>query len=228
MRVSTFGRGMAPSLHRSRVRARALSAIATLGLVASLFVGVPARPVAAAADPASPVVAIHVSEHTAALETMTATPPTPTGAGYTGKEWWFTTWRYFVAYQSLEEALKADGTPYVEVSDADIAAGKLLTADGSARYPILVSLAAEAVADAEIAPLRGYVSAGGFLMVGSSSFTRNPNGTTRGSFALQTEMGLRTTTAVLNNWTLNDSFAKSGSHRLTADIPSGTLLWGGK
>ncbi len=228
MLLSTLGRATTTSPLRSQVRGRALPALAILALVASLFAGVPARPVAAAADPPSPVVAIHVSEHTAALETMTATPPTPTGPGYTGKEWWFTTWRYFVAYQSLEEALKADGTPYVEVSDADIAAGKLLTADGAARYPIVFSLAAEAIADNEIAPLRGYVSAGGFLMVGSSSFTRNPNGTTRGSFALQAEMGLRSTTAVLNDWTLNDSFTKSVGHRLTADLPSGILLWGGK
>ncbi len=92
--------------------------------------------------------AIHVSENTAALETKTATAPTPTGTGTTGKEWWITSWRYFVAYQSLEEALKSDGTPYVEVSDSDIAAGKLLTTDGVPRYPIVISLAAEAIADA--------------------------------------------------------------------------------
>ena len=75
-------------------------------------------------------------------------------------------WRYFVAYQSLEEALKSDGTPYVEVRDADIAAGELVTADAKPRYPIVISLAAEAVANGEITPLRDYVSAGGFLWSG--------------------------------------------------------------
>ena len=93
-----------------------------------------------------------------------------------------------------EEALKADGTPFVEVSDAEIAAGELLTTGVKPRFPIVISLAAEAVADDEIAPLRSYVSAGGFLMVGSSSFTRNTSGTTRGDFALGAEMGLRMTT----------------------------------
>ncbi len=65
-------------------------------------------------------------------------------------------------------------------------------------------------------------------MVGSSSFTRNPNGTTRGDFALHAEMGLHMTNASLQNWALNDSFTKSAASRLTADIPSGALLWSGK
>ena len=156
--------------------------------------------VAAPLDPASPVVAIHVSEHTAALENVAATAPTPTGPDTTGKEWWIHSWRYFVAHQSLEEALQSDGTPYVEVSDADIAAGELLTADGLPRYPIVISLAAEAIANNEVQPLRDYVDAGGFLMAGSSSFTRNPNGTTRGNFALSDEMGLDMTTNTLSNW----------------------------
>jgi hypothetical protein len=227
--LSRSGQAGAASARRARFRDRALPAIGILALVASLFVGVPAQRVAAAqTDPPTPAVAIHVSENTAALETMTASAPTPTGTGTTGMQWWITWWRYFVAYQSLEEALKADGTPYVEVSDADIAAGRLVTADGLARYPIVFSLAAEAVADNEIAPLRNYVSAGGFLFVGSSSFTRSTNGTARGGFALQSEMGLRMSSTSLQNWTLNDQFAKAGSSRLTADIPSGTLLWGGK
>ena len=62
--------------------------------------------------------------------------------------------------------------------------------DGSPRYPILISLASEAIADNEIAPLRDYVATGGFLFVGSSAFTRNPDGTTRGDFALANEIGL--------------------------------------
>jgi hypothetical protein len=229
MLLARSGRATSMAARRSGTRHHGLAAVAAFVLVASLFAGVPARSVVAAGtDPASPVVAIHVSEQTAALETRTATAPTPTGAGTTGNEWWMTSWRYFVAYQSLEEALKADGTPYVEVSDSDIATGKLLTAEGLARYPIVFSLAAEAIADNEIAPLRSYVSAGGFLMVGSSSFSRNTSGTTRGDFALHAEMGLHMTSASLQDWTLNDQFTKVGSHRLTADIPSGTLLWGGK
>src|SRR5262249_37877427 len=82
-----------------------------------------------------PVVAIHDSELTRALETMTASNPgTPTGAGTTGNEWWPTNWHYFVMPESLKEALTSDGTPFDVVSDADISAGRLLT-NGLPRYP---------------------------------------------------------------------------------------------
>ena len=212
---------------RRAARSHVLMVATIIALLAGLLPGPIIQPVAAA-DPPVPVVAIHVSEHTAALEGMTASAPTPTGSGNSGKEWWITSWRYFVAHQSLEEALKSDGTPYVEVTDANIAAGNLLTADGKPRYPIVISLAAEAVADNEIAPLRAYVDAGGFLMVGSSSFTRNTNGTTRGNFALGAEMGLHMVNSNLSNWSLNDTFTKTGDQRLTAHIPSGSVLWSGK
>ena len=151
-------------------------------------------------QPPQPLVAIHVSELTQALETMPAVAPTPTGSDTSGYEWWYTSWHYFVAYESLKDALRSDGTPFVEVSDSDIASGLLLNSDGSPRYPIVISLASEAMSNTEVAPLRAYVNAGGFLFVGSSSFTRNPNGTTRGDFALASEMGLHMTNASLQNW----------------------------
>ena len=147
-----------------------------------------------------PVVAIHVSEYTQALETMPATAPTPTGAGWSGFEWYYTSWHYSVAYDSLKEALSSAGIPFVVVTDANIAAGNLLRADGSPRYPILFSLNAEAIDDAEVDPLRNYVDAGGFLFVGASAFTRNLNGTTRTEFALATEMGMSTLYPDLTNW----------------------------
>ena len=147
----------------------------------------------ASTTPPLPKVAIHVSELTQALEALPAgpnTPKPPTVPDASGYEWWYTSWHYFVMPESLKEALSSDGTPYAVVTDADISAGNLLHPDGSPKYPILISLAAEAIRDDEIAPLRNYVDAGGFLFVGSSSFTRNPNGTTRGNFALATELGL--------------------------------------
>ena len=171
------------------------------------------------------MVAVHVSELTQALETAPASPPTPTGAGTTGNQWWPTSWHYFVMYESLEEALRSDGTSFVEVTDADISAGRLRNADGSPRYPIVISLASEAIADAEIAPLRDYVSAGGFLLVGSSSFTRNPDGTTRGDLALANEMGLHMVNPNLQNWYKNTSFTKVADHRLVTHIPAGYLTW---
>ena len=69
-------------------------------------------------------------------------------------------------YESLKEALRSDGTPFVEVTDADISAGRLLNADGTPRYPIVISLASEAIRNDEVVPLRSYVVAGGFLFVG--------------------------------------------------------------
>lgn len=178
----------------------------------------------AAAVP-EPLVAIHVSELTRALETMPATPPTPNVTGASGYEWFYTSWHYFVGHESLKEALRSDGTPFVEISDSDITAGKLRKADGSPSYPILISLASEAIADSEISRLQEYVNAGGFLVVGSSSFTRNPDGTTRGDFALAAEMGLHMLNPNLINWYENAHFTKGSDHRLVSHIPAGTLVW---
>jgi hypothetical protein len=195
-------------------------------LVVQPILAAPQRlPDSQASNAPIPKVAIHVSELTQALATTPANPPTPTGAGTTGFEWWVTEWRYFVMYESLKEMLRSDGTPFVVVSDADITAGQLLNPDGSPKYPILISLASEAIRDDEIAPLRNYVAAGGFVFAGSSAFTRNPSGTTRGDFALASEMGLHMTTPGLSDWYLNASFAKGVNNRLVADIPSGLLNW---
>jgi len=180
---------------------------------------------ALADTPPEPVVAIHVSELTQNLESMPATPPTPTGSGYSGFEWFYTSWHYFVIPESLKIALESDGTPYVIVNDAQIEAGHLLHTDGSPRYPIVISLAAEAIANAEIQPLLDYVAAGGFLFVGSSSFSRNTDGTTRGDFALADEMGLNMVNNSLDNWTLNSSFTHQTDHRLVSHIPVGTVSW---
>jgi VCBS repeat-containing protein len=204
-----------------------------IAMLCVLLIGVSAGPYQAfAATPPQPFVAIHVSELTQALETIPATPPTPTGTDTSGYQWWYTSWHYFVAYESLKEALRSDGTPFVEVSDSDIAAGKLRSADGSPRYPILISLDSEAIDDNEIAPLRDYVNAGGFLFIGSSAFTRYPGGSNRGNFALAAEMGLRMANSSLTesnnwNWSANKHFTKSATHRLTSHIPNGTLAWNG-
>lgn len=197
--------------------------LAALFMCIGLAFGYPAA--TAHADQPLPVVAVHVSELTEALESMPALAPTPSGTGTSGSQWWYTSWRYFVAPESLKEALRSDGTPFVMVSDSDIAAGTLRNADGTPRYPILISLASEATADSEITPLREYVAAGGFLLAGSSSFTRNPDGTTRGDFALAGEMGVHMAAATLDNRYLNSHFTRRAEHRITSHIPSGTLAW---
>ena len=200
--------------------------IAALAIVLNVVnVGSRGGPPESAATAPLPTVAIHVSELAQALESIPAVAPTPTGDGIFGNQSWYTSWHYATMYESLKEALHSDGTPFIEVSDAKIAAGELRHPDGSPKYPILISLASEAVADNEIDPLREYVYAGGFLFVGSSSFTRNPSGTTRGDFALADEIGLHMTHGTLQNWAINGSFTKLGDNRLVRHIPSGTLTW---
>jgi VCBS repeat-containing protein len=171
-----------------------------------------------------PVVAIHDSEFTRALETMPASGATPTGPGTTSNQWWTTQWHYHVMPNSLKEAFRSDGTPFTVVSDANIRSGSLLT-NGLPKYPIVISLASEAVTDDEVAQLTNYVAAGGFLVVGSSAFTRNTNGTTRGDFALANEMGVHMAGNNLQNWTNSFTFTKVINHRLVSHIPGGVLTW---
>ena len=156
---------------------------------------------------------------------MPASASTPNGPGTSGYQWWVTAWHYFTGPRALEEAFRSDGTPFVTITDAEIGSGQLLNADGSPKYPIVISLASEASTDSQTAALRNYVNAGGFLFIGSSAFTRNPDGTTRGDFALADEMGLHMASAGLQNWYENTAFAKLGEHRLVSHIPSGTLSW---
>lgn len=170
-----------------RVTVLALCAILATGSLATVG---PAR-VKAAALPTSPIVAVHVSEYTSALHGQPGQPaPASDVMG-----WYYDSFMHFQAYTLLEESLRADGTPFVEVTDADIEAGALI-ADGKPKYPILFSLMAEAISDTEVNALRQYVTSGGFVYVGGSSWIRTPTGSYRNTpsgraeFALAAEMGL--------------------------------------
>ncbi len=197
---SVLMNGTVKVLFKKRIR------IIAMAIFSAIIMVVP-PPVRAQAP--EPVVAIHVSEKTQALDPG---------------QWW-SSWHYFVMPDSLKEALRSDGTPFIEVTDVEIEAGNLL-AGGSPKYPILISLAAEAIADDEIAPLLEYVNAGGILFVGSSAFTRNPDGSTRADFALASELGLHMVNPdSLSNWYENRTFTKDAEHRLVTDIPTGTLNW---
>src|SRR5882757_6551822 len=136
---------------------------------------------------------------------MPASGATPTGPGTTGNQWWPTDWHYFVMPESMKEALRSDGTAFTVVGDSNITAGLLLP-DGTPQYPIVISLASEAIRNDEIAQLTNYVAAGGFLVVGASAFTRNTNGTTRGDFAFANEMGVHMVLPGLTNWINNSTF----------------------
>ena len=178
-----------------------------------------------AARASLPMVGIHDSELTRTLETLPASATTPTGAGTTGFEWWPVEWHYFVMPESLKEALRSDGTLFAVVKDADISNGGLLDGNGAPKYPIVISLAAEAISDAEIQPLLNYVTAGGTLFVGSSAFTRSTDGKTRGDFAIASAMGVHMAKAGLTNWTANYKFGLQTANRLVAHIPTGVLNW---
>src|SRR4051812_6561887 len=78
------------------------------------------------AQATQPMVAIHDSELTRALESRAAAVTTPSGSSFTGFEWWPTNWHYFVMPESVKEALRSDGTAFAVVSDANISAGLLL------------------------------------------------------------------------------------------------------
>jgi len=171
-----------------------------------------------------PVVAIHDSELTRSLELMPAVSPTPAGSGTTGFQWWPTDWHYFVMPESAQEALRSDGTAFTVIGDTNITSG-LLLANGAPKFPIIISLSSEAIRNDEIAPLTNYVAAGGFLLVGSSAFTRTPDGTTRGDFAFANELGLHMRTPGLTNWGSNHSLTRQKLHRLLSHIPDGALSW---
>jgi len=174
-----------------------------------------------------PVVAVHDSELTRALETMSASTngATPTGPGTTGFQWWPVAFHYFFMPDVVKETLRSDGTSFTVVSDANISAGQLLNTNGQPKYPIFISLCSEAVADNEIARLTNYVAAGGTLLMGGSAFTRTTNGAGRGDFAIANAMGLHMLNPGMANWVADVTFTKLIDHPLVAHIPGATLQW---
>ena len=186
-----------------------------------LFAGAVVR---SRAQGTQPLVAIHDSELTRAMETQIASNGTPSGFGTSGNQWWPTDWHYFVMPESLKEAFRSDGTAFTVLGDSNITAGALLT-NGVPKYPIFISLSSEAMRDDEIAPLTNYVAAGGFLFVGGSSFTRNTNGTSRGDFALANAMGVHMVVPGLTNWGLDSTLVAQTNNRIIGDLPTGTNTW---
>ncbi len=160
-------------------------------------------------------VAVHVSEYTKSHDL--SLPPDGTG---------IKPWQYFQIYTLLEEALMSDGTPFVEISDAAIETGGLLTAGGNPKYPIFISLAAECISDTEATNIRNYVSKGGFAYVGSSAWTKKQDGSLRTSFALSTEMGLQSTSVGSGNWLTFSRARRIADHSLVDHLtPNVDLPW---
>ncbi len=145
------------------------------------------------------VVAVHVSENTV-------------------NTWSYRNWKHWHASEFLIRALDSDGTPYDLVSDAQIEAGQLFE-NGALRYPILISLGNEALSDTARDQIRSFVSNGGHAYVGSSSWTKYPNGQPRPNFALGPEMGLAGA-----GWTVVHDLARVGTSTMVNQLPAGVPL----
>jgi len=102
---------------------------------------------------------------------------------------------------------------------------RIVAANGLPKYPIVISLASEAIRDDEIAPpdkLRrgGRIFAGGFVGIYAQSERDS-----RGDFAFANELGLHTVTPGLTNWAFNQTITKRSNHRLVSHLPDGALTW---
>jgi hypothetical protein len=137
---------------------------------------------------------------------------------YTQTNWTNPAWKYFSLNLMLKEAFKSDGTPYVEISDQQIETGNLLVS-GVPKYPILFSLACECISDKEAQQLSSYVSAGGFVYAGASSWTRYENGSLRTDFALSPQMGLKCASSPSNNWGQVETAKRIVDNRLVNCVP---------
>jgi hypothetical protein len=121
-----------------------------------------------------PVVAIHDSEFTRALEAMPASGATPTGTGTTGNQWWITQWHYFVMPDTVKETLRSDGTAFTVVGDSNILSGILTNADGSPHFvrPGLTRFTPIAPANAKsprVVPLADEISSAPGVLANDSS-----------------------------------------------------------
>ncbi len=152
----------------------------------------------------SPLVAIHISE-------------------YTQTHWTNPYWTYFSLTDMLEETFKADGTPFIEITDAQIAAGQLLSG-ATPRYPIFFSIAAECVSDAELNQISNYAQSGGFVYTGSSAWTKNEDGSPRSNFGLSAQMGLTCDNPPPDNWVNAIYIYRSVDSQLTNQIPKNVII----
>ena len=210
--------------------------IRTLAMVLVLLAASASALVSAMAEdtsPTRPVVAVHVSEYTRALN---GAPQSPAPSSDT-RGMYYDSFSHAQVYSMLEEALRGDGTPFVEVTDADIENGALLVG-GVPAYPIVFSLMAEAVSDAEVGRIRDYVSAGGQVYVGGSSWIRRPDGTFRNAsdghaeFPLSAEMGLQSIAMESKpqggtwGWGEANAIRRTSSDKMVSHLTAGeTMIW---
>ena len=146
------------------VRSAALPCVILLGCIplGSNLAGISRAESTAPAE--IPLVAIHVSETTAALWNKLGGPHAE--------------WKYWHTWGFLMVAFQGDGTPHVRITDEAIQQGRLLQ-DGRPAFPIVFSLAAACISDRTTSQFERYVRAGGHVYVGSTAWTRNERGELR-------------------------------------------------
>ena len=171
-----------------------------------------------------PIVAIHDSELTRALTNMPASGSTPNTPPDTGFQWWEPDWNYFVMPDSLKEAFTSDGTAFTVIGDSNVSSGLVLT-NGMPKYPIIFSLASEAIRNDEITQFTNYVAAGGFLYIAGPAFTRDTNGNSLGDFAFANQMGIHMVVHGLQNYGSDSTITRQFAHPLVAHLPDGQLTW---
>ena len=171
-----------------------------------------------------PVVAVHDSELTRALETMPAVSPTPTGPGTTGFQWWPTDWHYFVMPDSVKEALRADGTAFTVIGTITSRRG-WCSPMVSRNIPSWSASLPKRFAMTRLPRSRITWRRVVICWWVPRPSHRFPDGTGRGDFAIGAQMGLHVTTAGPLNWSANTTFTKQGNHRLLTHVPDGQLTW---
>ena len=147
-----------------------------------------------------PIVAIHDSELTRALESMPAPGRHPPVLGPLATVV-ATQWQYFVMPDSVKEMLRSDGTTFTVVGDSNIVAGVLTNVDGSPKYPIVISLASEAIRTRNC-PVDQLCCSRRISIRRFIGFHPQSDGTTRDRFCLAKAMGVNMVNPGLTNWGL--------------------------
>ena len=130
--------------------------------------------------------------------------------------------------ESVKEALRSDGTAFTVVGDSNITAGRVADqwAVVSPKYPIVISLASEAMDDREIAPLTNYVAAGAFCWWARRRSRETPTARRASRFRVRQRDGhYDGYTGACQLDGEQDYFTKQLDHRLVSHIPAGELAW---
>ncbi len=141
--------------------------------------------------------------------------------------WPYVRWKVFHPIQFLEEALRADGITFVEVTDSQIDNGALLL-NGKPKYPILFSIGAEGISDVTASSIAVFAWAGGHVYVSGSSWTRLADGSPRFDSSKRPTMALANAVGITTPaWFLTSGVTTPSSLDLRVNhlMPSSSYDW---